>query len=73
MLHIINGEDYAGAERVQDTLALRLPDYGYEVGFACLKPGLSLQRGAAAITSVGRTHEDQVRPLARSSPGGGRA
>ncbi|HVA48028.1 MAG TPA: glycosyltransferase [Pirellulales bacterium] len=38
VLHVINGEDYAGAERVQDTLALRLPDYGYEVGFACLKP-----------------------------------
>jgi glycosyltransferase involved in cell wall biosynthesis len=39
VLHIINGEDYAGAERVQDTLAERLPDYGYEVGFACLKSG----------------------------------
>lgn len=39
VLHVINGEDYAGAERVQDTLALRLPEYGYEVGFACLKPG----------------------------------
>ena len=39
VLHVINGEEYAGAERVQDTLALCLPDYGYEVGFACLKPG----------------------------------
>lgn len=39
VLHVINGEDYAGAERVQDTLALRLPEHGYEVGFACLKPG----------------------------------
>lgn len=38
-LHIINGEHYAGAERVQDLLALRLPDVGYDVGFVCLKPG----------------------------------
>lgn len=38
VLHVINGEDYAGAERVQDTLALCLPEYGYEVGFACVKP-----------------------------------
>lgn len=37
VLHIINGEFFAGAERVQDVLALCLPDYGYEVGFACLK------------------------------------
>jgi glycosyltransferase involved in cell wall biosynthesis len=36
---VINGEHYAGAERVQDLLAARLPDYGVEVGFACLKPG----------------------------------
>ena len=39
VLHVINGEHYAGAERVQDLLALRLPDEGYDVGFACLKPG----------------------------------
>lgn len=39
VLHLINGEHYSGAERVQDLLALRLPDFGFEVGFACLKPG----------------------------------
>ena len=37
-MHVINGEFFSGAERVQDVLALRLPDYGYEVGFACVKP-----------------------------------
>lgn len=37
VLHVINGEYYAGAERVQDLLALRLPDCGFEVGFACVK------------------------------------
>jgi glycosyltransferase involved in cell wall biosynthesis len=40
VLHIINGDFYAGAERVQDLLAQRLPAFGYEVGFACLKRGL---------------------------------
>ncbi len=39
VMHVINGEHYAGAERVQDLLALRLGEFGYEVGFACLKPG----------------------------------
>jgi len=39
VLHVINGEHYAGAERVQDLLATRLQDFGYAVGFATLKPG----------------------------------
>src|ERR1700676_3456785 len=39
VLHIINGEHYAGAERVQDLLAMRLTEFGFETGFACMKPG----------------------------------
>lgn len=39
VLHVINGEHYSGAERVQDLLGLRLPEFGVEVGFACVKPG----------------------------------
>jgi glycosyltransferase involved in cell wall biosynthesis len=38
VLHLINGEHYSGAERVQDLLGLCLPHFHYEVGFACLKP-----------------------------------
>lgn len=38
VLHVINGEHYAGAERVQDLLALSLPRQGFEVDFACVKP-----------------------------------
>ncbi|MFT5302352.1 MAG: glycosyltransferase involved in cell wall biosynthesis, partial [Mariniblastus sp.] len=38
VLHLINGEHFSGAERVQDLLALAMPRFGYEVGFACLKP-----------------------------------
>jgi glycosyltransferase involved in cell wall biosynthesis len=37
VLHVINGEHYAGAERVQDLLAGSLPQFGFEVGFACVK------------------------------------
>lgn len=39
VLHVVNGEHYAGAERVQDLLAEALPQYGFEAAFACLKPG----------------------------------
>ena len=44
VLHVISGEFYAGAERVQDLLALRLRELGFEVGFACTKPGIFPQR-----------------------------
>ena len=37
VLHVINGEHYAGAERVQDLLAKHLPAYGFRVGLACVK------------------------------------
>jgi glycosyltransferase involved in cell wall biosynthesis len=39
VLHVINGEHYSGAERVQDLLAGHLPACGYDVTFACVKPG----------------------------------
>ena len=39
VLHVINGEHYSGAERVQDLLGACLPEFGYDVAFACVKPG----------------------------------
>jgi glycosyltransferase involved in cell wall biosynthesis len=39
VLHVINGEHYSGAERVQDLLAQELPANGFDVSFACVKPG----------------------------------
>lgn len=39
VLHVINGEFFAGAERVQDLLAGRLPQFGYRAHFVCLKRG----------------------------------
>lgn len=38
VLHVVNGQHYAGAARVQDLLALSLPQFGYEVSFACVFP-----------------------------------
>ena len=40
VLHVINGEHYSGAERVQDLLAQHLPQFGFNVEFACVKPDL---------------------------------
>jgi glycosyltransferase involved in cell wall biosynthesis len=39
VLHIINGEHYAGAERVQDLLGQQLVRFRYRADFACLKRG----------------------------------
>jgi len=39
VLHLITGQYFAGAERVQDLLALRLPEEGFHLAFACVKPG----------------------------------
>ncbi len=38
VLHVINGEHYSGAERVQDLLGQNLPEFGFSAGFACVKP-----------------------------------
>ncbi len=38
VLHLINGEHFSGAERVQDLLAMAMPRFGYQIGFACVKP-----------------------------------
>lgn len=59
ILHIINGEFYSGAERVQDLLAINLPDYGYHCDFVCLKPGKFLESR--------RAKDSQVFPLLMTS------
>lgn len=52
VLHVINGEHFAGAERVQDLLALNLSQSGYEVGFASLKQGRFGQNRASIETPL---------------------
>ncbi|RMF43004.1 MAG: glycosyltransferase family 1 protein [Planctomycetota bacterium] len=39
VLHLINGQHFSGAERVQQLLGQRLIDFGFEPHFACVKPG----------------------------------
>jgi glycosyltransferase involved in cell wall biosynthesis len=39
VLHLVNGEHFAGAERVQSHLGRCLPALGIRADFACLKPG----------------------------------
>lgn len=39
VLHLINGEHFSGAERVQQLLGKQLPSCGVAADFACLKPG----------------------------------
>ncbi len=79
VLHVINGEHYSGAERVQDLLGLSLPSFGYEVGFACLKPAeFSRYRQAVecpleAIPMRGRFDLRPARRLAQMARNGGYA
>lgn len=47
VLHVINGEYYSGAERVQDLLAVGLRQLGYAPAFACVKPGIFPQKRVA--------------------------
>jgi glycosyltransferase involved in cell wall biosynthesis len=71
VLHVINGEHYAGAERVQDLLALNLAEFGFEAGFACLKAGAfnsmrqSQQAPLADLRMKSRFDLSPVRRLAR--------
>lgn len=55
VLHVINGEHYSGAERVQDLLAQELPNFGFEVTFACVKPGRFPEARACQTALLYRT------------------
>ncbi|QDT11904.1 glycosyltransferase family 4 protein [Stieleria marina] len=39
VLHVVNGEHFSGAERVQSHLGRCLPRFGVAADFACVKPG----------------------------------
>ena len=59
VLHVINGEHYSGAERVQDLLALELTQFGFDVSFACLKDG--------KFASTRRSQQADLRTIAMYS------
>ena len=66
VLHVINGEHYSGAERVQDLLAACLPEYGYAVEFACLKPDRfpeARQTASAPLFEFPMQHRFDLRPV----------
>ena len=68
VLHVINGEHYAGAERVQDYLALRLPAFGFHADFACVKPnrfGRLRQSHQAALYEAPMRSRWDLRPVHR--------
>lgn len=65
VLHVINGEFYAGAERVQDLLAQRLPEFGFAVGFAALRPrafGTARRAQQAPLYDATMRHKFDLRP-----------
>ncbi len=39
VLHLVNGEHFSGAERVQSHLGRCLPEFGVQADFTCVKPG----------------------------------
>ncbi len=39
VLHVVNGQHFSGAERVQSHLGRCLPQFGVDADFACVKPG----------------------------------
>jgi len=68
VLHVINGEHYAGAERVQDLLASQLPSLGFDVAFACLKTGQfpTMRRSQdAPLHDLRMAGRMDLRPVAR--------
>jgi glycosyltransferase involved in cell wall biosynthesis len=68
VLHLVNGEHYAGAERVQDLLALRLPEFDVDVTLACVKPGVfarSRRSQATLLINLPMRGRFDVRPAWR--------
>ncbi len=61
VLHIVNGEHFAGAERVQSHLGRCLPRYGVKADFACVKPGRFADAVDAAQSKWGTAHRVPMR------------
>lgn len=55
VLHVINGEHFSGAERVQQLLGQCLPEYGVMPTFACVKPGKFIDLCGLPETQLLRT------------------
>ena len=54
VLHVVNGEHFSGAERVQSHLGRCLPRFGVRADFACVCPGRFAERLEAGDGSEGQ-------------------
>jgi glycosyltransferase involved in cell wall biosynthesis len=61
VLHLVNGEHFAGAERVQSHLGRCLPQLGVSADFACIKPGRFADAVDAAVGSWGMAYRFPMR------------
>ncbi len=61
VLHVVNGEHFAGAERVQSHLGRCLPRFGIEADFAFVKPGKFAQMLADQDGQWGRGHNTPMK------------
>jgi len=61
VLHVVNGEHFAGAERVQSHLGRCLPKYGVRADFVCVKPGRFADAVDAAEAKWGIAHRLPMR------------
>lgn len=59
VMHVINGEHFSGAERVQDHLARELPHFSVDVEFACVKPDRfpQMRTSTVPLHDVGMRHK----------------
>jgi len=63
VLHLINGEHFAGAERVQDLLAQELPSHGFDTVLVGLKPSRfgAARQSDAPLLDVGMANRFDLR------------
>ncbi len=52
VLHLMNGEQYSGLERVVDHLSAHAADFGYRMHLVLLKPGLMAERMQSRAATV---------------------
>ncbi|MEM9828737.1 MAG: glycosyltransferase [Planctomycetota bacterium] len=61
VLHVVNGEHFSGAERVQSHLGRCLPKFGVHADFASVKPGRFTERLEAQAGAWGDSHRIPMR------------
>lgn len=60
VLHLVNGEHFSGAERVQSHLGRCLPQFDVSADFACVKPGKFTQIVNEQHGDWGQCHDTQM-------------